>query len=99
MKNNLDDSWWPPVLLWLSGDCYLTDLQPLLAMYDLKSHENALDACEYLFDNYLNTLSEGTKKEDLIHFVDFLKNNFIPKLIDWFGSINSLAVSYSLQTF
>jgi hypothetical protein len=64
----------------------LSDIGPLLKFYQLDSHQNARKAAQWLLDNHRHNLTVNTTKEELLPYADFLKDEFIPLLIEWFRS-------------
>jgi len=59
------------------------DLLPLLRFYGLENHQHANEAVAWLKTRD-ETLLDGTTKEDVNHYADFLKEVLIPKMQTFF---------------
>jgi hypothetical protein len=60
------------------------ELLPLLQLYNLDEHPNAEEAEVWLLNQQAKRLREGTTKNELLMYVDFLKHQLIPKVRAYF---------------
>lgn len=61
------------------------ELYRLLDFYGFASHPHIDEAVEWLNANRSATLHDGSTKEDLLLYADFIRDTLIPKLKNWFA--------------
>lgn len=80
LSNRVSFSWFESVIDYLR----YSDIAGLLAFYNLQDHENAIEAKQWVYDNQPADIGMEADKSDLLKYADFLKNELIPRMTNWF---------------